>query len=158
MYELFAVIFDNIDLNNLEMFLIEKCGFLLKDVEHVMRISKIIREISDESDTQLEKIITKVDRSRVVNMCRLLKAMNYKLLVKNLRKQKNRILFKTELCINESVLRLSFGIDDQHELAKLLEIAKAKVAENSEFNDKTKILLYLNSERTKKCLDQDQNI
>jgi tRNA nucleotidyltransferase/poly(A) polymerase len=155
-YELFSVIFDNIDVNNLEMFLIEKCGFLLKDVENVMKVTKIIRSIDDESDAQLEEILSKVDKNRAISMCRLLKAMNFKILARNLRKQKSRLAIKTDLCINESALRVAFGIENEAEIKKLLDLALAKITANPEFNDKSKILLYLNSERTKACQDLDQ--
>jgi tRNA nucleotidyltransferase/poly(A) polymerase len=155
-YELFSVLFDNIELNELESFLVEKCGFLLRDVENVIRVSKIIRNIEDESDTQVNMILKQVDKNRVVSMCRLLKAMNYKTLAKNVRKQKSRLFVKTELCVDERAIRVAFGIDNINEINNLLELAKKKIISNPEFNDTSKILLYLNSERTKLCQDQDQ--
>jgi tRNA nucleotidyltransferase/poly(A) polymerase len=154
-YELFSVIFDNIDINNLEMFLVEKCGFLLKDVEHVIKISKIIRSIKDESDKELDKILSQVDKNRAISMGRLLKAMNYKILARNLRKQKNKLFIKTELCINESMIRVAFGIDNIDEINSYLDLARSKIIANPELNEKSKILFYLNSERTKQCQDQD---
>jgi tRNA nucleotidyltransferase/poly(A) polymerase len=155
-YELFSILFDNIDINELESFLVEKCGFLLRDVENVMKVSKIIRNIEDESDAQLEKILMQVDKNRTVNMCRLLKSMNFKILSKNLRKQKIRLFVKHTLCIDEKTIRVAFGLDDQLEIERLLELANNKIISNPEFNDKSKILLYLNSERTKSCQDLDQ--
>jgi tRNA nucleotidyltransferase/poly(A) polymerase len=155
-YELFSVLFDNIEIANLENFFVERCGFLLKDVEQVLKITLLIREIVDESNDQLEKILSNVDKTRVVSMCRLLKAMNFKLLARNLRKQKVKLFAKTELCITASTIRNAFGISDPLEINNLLEMAKAKVSVNAEFNDVSKILLYLNSERTKLCQDRDQ--
>jgi len=154
-YEFFSVIFDNIEVNELELFLTEKCGFLLKDIDNVLKVSKIIRSIEDESDQQLDVILSQVDKNRTVSMCRLLKAMNFKLLARNLRKQKSRLLVKKDLCITESDLKVSFGINDALELSKLIEIAKTKIISNPEFNNKSKLLLYINNERTKLCQDQN---
>jgi tRNA nucleotidyltransferase/poly(A) polymerase len=155
-YELFSVLFDNIEYNELENFLVHKCGLLLRDVEHVLRISKIIRNIKDESDATAKSVLEQVEKNRVTNICRLLKTMGYKQLSKSIRKQKGVFQFIMPLCIDERSIRSAFGINDDALIATLMNIAKEKVDSEPEYNDKSKILLYLNSERIKLCQDQDQ--
>ena len=143
--EFIAVIFSDVDKNDLRKVLI---GFPPKDIEIIKNVMDAIAIIEKEDELTARKILKAIRGTRIQNMIHLLYAMKFKTLAKFVRSQKESIFSVNKLCINEEVIRSTFKIDDENEVKKILDKALQKVMLNPEYNDKYKILTYLNNERT----------
>lgn len=141
-YEFMAVVFSDIDKRNLNTALI---GFAPKDIEIIKCISTAIDSIDKENDVSAKQILNIISGQRIQNMIRLLYAMKFKALAKLVRNHKEA--FNRKLCITEETIRSAFKIEDENEIKNLLDKALKKVLLDPGFNDKTKILTYLNNER-----------
>lgn len=148
--EFFTIIFNKVPIENLKTVLIERCGFFERDTSHVINLSNALNQVwIDEDEAAARKFLTFVGKDRLVNVVRLLKYLNYKELAKNLKKQKCASVTLEELCIDASLIKIAFGIDNDEVIAILLQKALDKVIEEPEFNNQTKMLNFLNSERKK---------
>ena len=147
--EFFSVILSNVKYEDLKHTLIAKCGFFERDTDHVLRLSKAINEISDESEDSAKKFIKAIERKRLPNAVRLLKNLGYKNLAKFVKKEKEAPIVPKEICIDARIIRAAFGIDNPEVVSKLLEMAQQKIVSDPDFNIQRKILAYLNYERKK---------
>lgn len=143
-YEFIAIIFSDTDRNNLRQTLI---GFAPRDVEIIKNISEAIASIEKEDEYNARRIINIINGNRIQNMIRLLYAMKFKTLAKLVRSQKECVYNVSRLCITEDTIRNTFKIDDEDEIKNLLDKALKKVILDPGYNDKYKILTYLNNER-----------
>jgi tRNA nucleotidyltransferase/poly(A) polymerase len=148
--EFFTIIFNNVPLNELKEVLVDRCGFFERDIGHVINLATALNQVwmrEDEADAR--RFLTFVGKDRITNVVRLLKYLNYKELAKNIKKQKGASVTLSDLCIDASLIQVAFGIDNEELVAILLQKALEKVIAEPEFNNQTKILTYLNSERKK---------
>jgi tRNA nucleotidyltransferase/poly(A) polymerase len=143
-YEFIAVIFSDVDRASLRQTLI---GFAPKDVEIIKNISEAIASIEKEDEYNARRIINIINGTRIQSMIRLLYAMKFKTLAKLVRSQKECVFNVSKLCITEETIRSTFKIDDENEIKNLLDKALKKVILDPGYNDKYKILTYLNNER-----------
>ena len=156
-FEFMYLIFNNIELENLEEFLVNKVGFHLRDSHFVVNLYKAISEIESEDETQARKFLACLGtKQRLPNVLRLLKFMGFKKLAQNIKSQKDAPIFRENLCIDESILKAAFNIKKEDTLDKLMVIARNKIIDNPEFNDKYKILTYLNKERGLLWQEEDE--
>jgi len=148
-FEFFAVVLSEVKFEDLKPILIEKCGFAERDTEHVLKLSKAINEIEDESEISARKFLSTIEKKRIPNAVRLLKNLGYKNLAKIIKKEKSAPVISSEFCIDERIIRAAFGIENPEVVGKLLEMAHQKIIDEPAFNNQTKILTYLNYERKK---------
>jgi hypothetical protein len=148
-FEFFAVILSEVKLEDLKKTLIEKCGFVERDVDHVLRLSKAMNEIEDESEVSARKFLSTIEKKRIPNAIRLLKNLGYKNLSKIIKKEKAAPVTSAEFCIDARIIRAAFGIENPEVVGKLLEMAHQKIIDEPAFNNQTKILTYLSYERKK---------
>lgn len=148
-FEFFAVILSNVKYEDLKSTLVDKCGFVERDTDHVLRLAKAINEITDESDTSARKFLSTIEKRRIPNAVRLLNNLGYKSLAKIVKKEKAAPVISSEFCIDERIIRAAFGIENPEVVSKLLEMAHKKIIDEPAFNTQTKILTYLNYERKK---------
>ena len=147
-FEFMFLIFNNVELNNIEEFLINKVGFHLRDTHFVVNLYNAISEIEDESELSARKFINKLGTTqRISNVIRLVKLLGFKELGKNIKSQKDLNIFKDEICLDESTIKAAFGIKNENTIKNLISIAKQKIIDDPEYNEKYKILTYLNKER-----------
>jgi hypothetical protein len=145
-YEFFWVIFSNINTDNLNTVLGNN-GFSPKDVQIIKNITSAISSISGEDADDARKIIKLINGYRVPNMIKLLNAMKFKKLAANVKLQKDCVISIDQLCITEDTIKAAFKINNDTEIKKLLEKALNKVISDPEYNDTSRILSYLNTER-----------
>jgi hypothetical protein len=143
-YEFAALIFTDIAIKDLRNILI---GFSLNDIDVISNIMEAISFIDCESDVVARNILNKIKGNRVQNMIRLLNAMKFKTLAKLVRTHQNNVYSVNKLCIDENIIKSTFKISDDNEVNKLLDKALRKVILDPSYNDKYKILTYLNNER-----------
>lgn len=147
-YEFLYLIFNNIDPEQIEEFLVEKLAIPLRDTNLVKNLSVAISKIEGESELDARLFLVNLNSMlRISNVCRLLRIMGFKELAKNVRSQKNSPITKDKICVNENIISAAFGIDDSKLLEEILSIAVNKIIEDPEFNVQHKILSYLNKER-----------
>lgn len=148
-FEFFAVILSEVKYEDLKSILVEKCGFVERDTDHVLKLSKAMNEIVDETDVSARKFLSTIEKKRIPNAVRLLKNLGYKNLAKIIKKEKAAPVISSDFCIDERIIRAAFGIDNPEVVGKLLEMAHQKIIDEPAFNNQTKILTYLNYERKK---------
>lgn len=148
--EFFTIIFNKVPIEELKEVLVSRCGFFERDVTHVINLSNALNQVwIDEDEAAARKFLTFIGKDRLVNVVRLLKYLNYKELAKNIKKQKGASVTLEDLCIDASLIKIAFGIDNEELVAILLQKALDKVIEEPEYNNQTKMLQFLNSERKK---------
>lgn len=143
--EFLAIAFSDVEPSDLRKVMI---GFSPKDVEMTKNISEAILSIKTEDVVTARNILKIIRSNRIQGMIRLLYAMKFKTLAKLVRSQKESVFDVKKLCIDEQTIRDTFKIDDDEEVKKILDMALQKVITNPEFNDKYKILTFINKERT----------
>lgn len=148
-FEFFAVILSEVKYEDLKATLINKCGFVDRDTDHVLRLAKAVNEIADESEVSARKFLSTIEKKRIPNAVRLLNNLGYKSLAKIIKKEKAAPVISSEFCIDERIIRAAFGIENPEVVSKLLEMAHQKIIDEPAFNNQTKILTYLNCERKK---------
>lgn len=145
--EFMAVIFSDIPSSHLADILVNSCGFFERDVPHVVNLSKALEKIEGEDEESAREFLKIIEKRRISNVIRLLKLLDFKDLAKNIKKQKEAKVTREDLCVDAELLKAAFGIVDETQVTQLLEKALEKVISEPEYNDKTKILRYLNNER-----------
>jgi hypothetical protein len=145
--EFMAVIFSNIPSSHLKDILVENCGFYERDTPHVINLVKALEEVEEEDEESARKFLKIIEKRRVNNVTRLLKNLGFRDLSKNIKRQKEANVTKEDLCVDSDLIKVAFGIVDDDQITILLEKALQKVISEPEFNDKTKMLTYLNTER-----------
>lgn len=145
--EFMSVIFNKIPSDHLEKILIENCGFSKRDTPHIVNVSKALEEIKGDDEEEARKFLKTIEKRRIPNVIRLLKLLGMKRLAINIKKQKEAIVTREDLCIDAELIKAAFGIIDDNQISILLDKALQKIIIEPDFNDKTKILLYLNTER-----------
>lgn len=147
-YEMLSIIFDNVEIDELEDFLVTELGFHLRDTKFVVNLRKSISEIEDESEKQARLFLrTLGSTQRLKNVCRLLKTMGFSELSKKIKFQKDYVITKDKLCVNENILKSVFGSISEQTINNLIKIASDKVIEDPEFNKQTFLLNYLNKKK-----------
>lgn len=141
-YEMISIIFNGFETSEIESFLITRCGFLLRDISHIITIINIIHNIKDESIETAQEILKLIDKHRIVNIRRLIRIMGYKDLAKNIFIIKNNLV-KKDFCLTEKIISYTLGISDKDVLKFLYDKAKNKIEEDSSFNELSKIISYL---------------
>lgn len=144
--EYFAVIFKNVDVNNLKFFLVNKVGFAECETVNVIKIFSCVKQIEKEDEVTARKILNVCGKEKLQSLTRLLKALGYKTLSKYVKDQKAAAVSYDELDLNVELIKVSFRIEDI-EAQKLLDLALNKVITEPSYNDKSKLLIYLNKER-----------
>jgi len=142
--EMVAIVFSDMEKNELRKYLI---GFPPREIEAIKNISTAIELIESEDEVTARNILKTINGYRVQNMIRLLYALKFKTLAKLVRGQKDCVFNLNKLCIDESIIRSTFKIDNEEKVKKILDKALQKVILEPEFNEKYKILSYLNTER-----------
>jgi hypothetical protein len=142
--EFLAVIFSDLTKDEIKKVL---PGFTPEEIEDIQNITDAISLITDESAETAYEILKTIKGKRIQNMIRLLYAMKFKTLAKLVRNQKDTVFSVNQLCINSDIIKATFKINDEIEIKKLLDKALQKVIVSPEFNEKYKILSYLNNER-----------
>ena len=148
-FEFFAIILSGVNYKDMKNILINKCGVHERDTEHILKLSKAMAEIVDETELSARKFAATIDCKRIPNAVRLLKNIGFKNLAKLVKKEKSNVVVAKDICIDARTIKAVFGIDNQLVVSKLLEIAHQKILSDPEFNNQTKILTYLNQERKK---------
>jgi len=156
-YEFITMIFSNIDNSELESFLIDKCGFLFRDTPPILRLVEAIDSITGEDEMAARVFLGKIDKKRITNTCRLLKALDFKELSKNIKRQKNATVSSRSLCITEEVIMRAFGITDENEIQSMLNKAVEKIIAEPEYNNQAKLLVYLNRERSELWQEEENH-
>ena len=145
--ELLAVIFSNVPSEHLKEILVDSCGLHERDTGHVINLSKALELIRSNDNTSAREVLNIIEKKRIVNVVRLLKELGYKELSKEIKIEKESVVTVDELCIDAELIHNAFGIDNPDIVAILLEKAIQRVIEDPAFNNQTKILNYLNTER-----------
>lgn len=157
-YEFITMIFSNVESSNLESFLIDKCGFLFRDTPPILRLVEAIDSITGEDEVAARLFLGKIDKKRIVNTCRLLKALDFKELSKNIKRQKNAVVSSRSLCITEETIMQVFGITDENEIRQMLDKALEKIIAEPEYNNQAKLLVYLNRERSELWQEEENRV
>lgn len=149
-FEYFAIIYDSIPKDDLELFLTEKAGFHLRDVPQIITIIKCI-EIAMNSDNKdvilARKILDLYGVDKAMNACRLFKALGMSDLATLIRKEKNTFISSTQMTLTIDMIMSAFSVDIL-EGEKLLEEAKNTVIVHPELmNNSAKLLIVLNKYR-----------
>jgi hypothetical protein len=144
--EFFSIIFRNVEIDNLRHFLVNKVGFADRDTNAIIEISTCIRQIENEDDVTARRILNVCGKDKIQNLTRLLKALGYKTLSKLIKDQKEAVVSLDELDLTVETIKISFRIEDI-EAKKLLDLALNKVITEPSYNEKAKLLSYLNKER-----------
>lgn len=149
--ELFTVLFSNVPDAEINKFLIEKCGFFERDTSHIASLVKAINDIDIENtngiDYEARKFLTTIGKKRVQNAIRLLNQLDHKELAKAVKSQKGIAIGIEDIAVDKNMIKAAFGIANDALLDKLMSIATSKVVAQPEFNTRTKLLTYLNTER-----------
>lgn len=156
-FEFITIIFSEVDIKEIESFLIDKCGFLFRDIPHILKIAEALDTIEGQDEDCARKFLSLIDKKRIPNICRLLRALDFKELSKNLKKEKSLTNQRKQLCINGQTIKSAFGITDDLEVKIMLDKALSKVINEPEFNTQSKILVYLNNERNILCQEEENH-
>lgn len=142
--EMVAIVFSDLEKNEFRKTLI---GFPPREIEAIKNISLALSLIESEDEVTARNILKTTNGYRIQNMIRLLYALKFKTLAKLVRSQKECAFSLNKLCIDGNTIRSTFKIDDEEKVKKILDKALQKVILEPEFNEKYKILSYLNTER-----------
>jgi hypothetical protein len=142
--EMVAIVFSDLEKNEFRKTLV---GFPPIEIEAIKNISTALSLIESEDEVTARNILKTINGYRVQNMIRLLYALKFKTLAKLVRSQKECAFSLNKLCIDEATIRATFKIDDEEKVKKILDKALRKVILEPEYNEKYKILTYLNHER-----------
>jgi tRNA nucleotidyltransferase/poly(A) polymerase len=142
--EMVAIVFSDLEKNEFRRALV---GFPPREIDAIKNISTALGLIESEDEVTARNILKTINGFRIQNMIRLLYALKFKTLAKLVRSQKECAFSLNKLCIDEETIRATFKIDDEEKIKKILDKALQKVILEPEFNEKYKILSYLNTER-----------
>lgn len=142
--EFFAIILNPVPVDDIATILVERFGFHLRDTLYIVNLAKAIDHIESEDETAARTFLKDIEKTRVPNAARLLKFLNFKELSKNIRKQKGSSVSLEDLCVDASMIKIAFGIENEELVAKLLNKALDKVVNEPEYNNQTKMLSFLN--------------
>jgi tRNA nucleotidyltransferase/poly(A) polymerase len=149
--ELFTILFSSVPDAEIGKFLVDKCGFFERDTVHIANLIKALNEIDMENKNGIEfearKFLTTIGKKRIQNAIRLLNQMDHKELAKTVKKQKSNAVGAEDVAVDKNMIKAAFGIANDDMLDKLMDIAMNKVIAQPEFNTRTKLLTYLNTER-----------
>lgn len=144
--EFFSIIFKNIEQSELQSFLIIKVGVLERDSHAIIELCNCIKQIKTEDDITARRILNVCGKDRIENLTRLLKSLGYKKLSKMIKTQGNAAVSYEDLALTTDTIKSSFKVEDM-EANKLLDMALNKVITEPDYNEKDKLLIYLNKER-----------
>lgn len=146
--EFFALIFGNIDEDQLESFLMEKVGFHLRDTDKVLQITHILNNIREMPHNAItaRKLIKEYGKDKALNLYRLFKALGFTDLATIIKKEKNAVVSKEDLCINVEFISRVFGANESQS-NKLLDLALDLVIMQPELNDPNKLMVALNKQK-----------
>lgn len=149
--EFFALIFNNIDYDQLETFLVEKAGFHLRDVEKVLQVTHILNEIQsqDHNSVTARKILRVYGKDRALNLYRLFRAIGLNDLAQIVKNEKNSPIDAKDLCVDLDFIMRAFNVD-QDKAKKLLDLALDIVIMHPELNEPSRLLSALNKQKTNK--------
>jgi tRNA nucleotidyltransferase/poly(A) polymerase len=149
--ELFTILFSAVPDSDVGKFLVDRCGFFERDTTHIASLIKAINDIDIDNkngiDFEARKFLNGIGKKRVQNAIRLLNQMDHKELAKSVKKQKSNAVGLEEIAVDKNMIKAAFGIANDVMLDKLMDIAMNKVVAQPEFNTRTKLLTYLNTER-----------
>lgn len=147
--EFFALIFNGIEEDNQETFLIEKVGFHLRDVEKVIQVTKILNNIGEQEPTRItaRKMIKVVGKERALSLYRLFKAIGLTDLSQLIKLEKNSLLEANDLCVDVEYIAKAFNVDITY-AKKLLDLALDLVIMQPELNEPSKLLSALNKQKS----------
>jgi len=146
--EFFALIFNNVDEDLQEKFLLEKAGFHLRDAEKVLQVTKILNTVTEQTPTPIiaRKLLKLYGKDRALNLYRLFKAIGLTTLSHMIKLEKNSPTAVQDLCVDSDYIMKAFNIDT--DLAKkLLDLALDIVIMQPELNEPTKLLSALNKQK-----------
>lgn len=144
--EFFSIIFKNVETSTLKDFLVNRVGFIERDTDAIIEILTCIKQIDKEDDVTARRILNVCGKDKIQSLTRLLKALGYKTLSKMLKDQKSAAVSYDELDLTVETIKISFRIEDI-EAKKLLDMALKKVITEPSYNERDKLLIYLNKER-----------
>jgi hypothetical protein len=144
----FSLVFNNIDEEQQEKFLVEKVGFHLRDVEKVLQITKLLNVIStcEHTPTNIRKLLKNSEKDRVLEIYRLFKAIGMKDLANIVKQERNSILTYKGLCVNVDYIMKVFNVD-ANQANNLLDLALDLVIINQDLNDPLKLMNALNKQK-----------
>lgn len=142
--EYFALIFNNVDEEDLELFLIDKIGCHTTEADSIIKLTKIINSIHKEksNDVFARKILKEYGKSNFNSLCRLLREIGSADLAALIKTQLKKPIEKSELCVDKDKLKATFKVDDMM-AEKLLESAQELVIMNPENNNYIQLMSLL---------------
>jgi len=144
--EFFSIIFKNVKHDDLKDVLVYKAGVLERDTHSIIELCECIKQIKTEDDITARKILNICGKENVQSLTRLLKSLGYKKLSKLLKNQLAAAVSLEDLDLTTEVIKNSFHVPDI-EANKLLDLAMNKVITEPSYNERDKLLIYLNKER-----------
>ena len=147
--EFFALVFNNIEIDQLETFLVEKVGFHLRDAEKVLQVTKILNNVSEHEPTPsiARNILRVYGKERAMSLYRLFKAIGLIELSHLIKLEKNSPTEIKDLCVNTDFVMKAFNIDE-NSAKKLLDLALDIVIMQPELNEQAKLLSALNKKKS----------
>ena len=147
--EFFALIFNGIDEDKQENFLVEKAGFHLRDVEKVLQVTKILNNVENQEHNPLtaRKMLRAYGKDRALSLYRLFKAIGLIELSQLIKNEKNSVIEIKDLCVNLDYVMKAFSVDSI-DGKKLLELALDMVIIQPELNKPHILLSALNKKKS----------
>jgi hypothetical protein len=147
--EFFALIFGNIEEDQLESFLIEKVGFHLRDTDKVIQVTKIINSMRELKPTayNARQLIRTYGKDKALQLYRLFKALGFTEMATIIKQQRNAVVSIDDLCVNVEFVAKVFNVDDV-KATKLLDLALNLVIMQPELNDPNKLMVELNKQKS----------